>query len=123
MSNIFSFVFSQVSCAHAHWVPHAEALASEPETRVPSVQMAAGGEPLQLRTVCRGTAQVTELKMAAGSVQRGCLSTELWSPEEHHCAAAWKNSAPQPPLTKPPESSLPTACGESPEVEQDLTTS
>lgn len=68
----FSFVFHLVSCAHAHGVPHAEALSSEPETRVPSVR------PLQetprLGTVCRSAAQVTKLETAAavGSVQRGC---------------------------------------------------
>ena len=104
MSNIFffSFVFSQVSCAHAHWVPHAEALPLEPETRVPSVRWLQEEKP-QLRTMGRSAAQVTELKMAAavGSVQRGCLSTELWSLRSTTVQLPGENSTPQPPLTKP----------------------
>ena len=94
-------MFSLVSCAHAHWVPHAEALPSEPETRVPSVRWLQEETP-QLRTACRSAAQVTELRMAAvGSVQRGCLSTELWSLRSTAVQLPGENSAPQPPLTEP----------------------
>lgn len=71
MFNIFSFVFSQVSCAQFNSTS-CRGLASEPETRVPSVRWLQEEKP-QLRTVCRSAALVTELKtaVAAGSsVQR-----------------------------------------------------
>ena len=111
MSNIFffSFVFSLVSCAHVHGVPHAEALPSEPETRVPSVRWLQ--EPPRLGTVCRNAAQVTKLKAAAavGSVQRGCPQRWALEPEEHRGAAAWRELRP-PALTARVRESSPAHC-------------
>ena len=105
MSSIFffSFVFSLVSCAHAHGAPHAEALPSEPETRVPSVRRLQ--EPPRLGTVCRNAAQVTKLKAAAAVGREDALSTELWSWRSTEVQLPGENSGPQPTLPEPRESS------------------